>query len=40
MYNIIVTMLEDDIPLQDIATQLDIPIRQVRAIEADFYEFI
>jgi cytoskeletal protein RodZ len=40
MYKIIVAMLEDNVPLQDIATQLDISIRQVRAIEADFYEFI
>jgi hypothetical protein len=40
MYKIIIDLLEDDIPLQDIAAQLDIPIRQVRAIEADFYEFI
>lgn len=40
MYKIIIDLLEDNTPLQDIADQLDIPIRQVRAIEADFYEFI
>jgi hypothetical protein len=40
MYQVIVDMLEADIPLGEIASQLDIPIRQVRAIEADFYEFV
>jgi uncharacterized protein (DUF433 family) len=40
MYKKIVEMLEQDIPLQDIADELDLPIKQVRAIEADFYEFI
>lgn len=33
-------MLESDIAVQDIAAKLDIPVRQVKAIEADFYEFI
>ena len=40
MYKKIVEMLEQDIPLQAIADELDLPIKQVRAIEADFYEFI
>jgi hypothetical protein len=40
MYKKIVAMLELDIPLQTIADHLDLPIRQIRAIEADFYEFI
>lgn len=40
MYAKIVEMLEQDIALQDIADQLDIPVCQVRAIESDFYEFI
>ena len=40
MYNVIVEMLEADIEVEEIARQLDLPVRQVRAIEADFYEFI
>jgi len=40
MYQVIIEMLEENIPLQEIAERLDIPVRQVRAIEADFYEFI
>ena len=40
MYTKIGEMLEQDIPLQDIADYFDLPIKQVRAIEADFYEFI
>lgn len=36
----IVEMLEANVPLEDISTQLDLPIRQIRAIEADYYEFI
>ena len=40
MYKIIVEMLESNMSLESIAKQLDLPIRQIRAIEADFYEFI
>lgn len=40
MYTVIVEMLEANIPLQAIADQLDLPIRQIRAIEADLYGFI
>jgi hypothetical protein len=40
MYKKITDMLEDDISIHEIAAKLDLPIRQVRAIEADFYEFI
>lgn len=40
MYKIIVKMLEDNLDPTVIASKLDIPVRQVRAIEADFYEFI
>jgi cytoskeletal protein RodZ len=40
MYQIIIEMLEENIPLEDIAERLDIPVRQVREIEADFYEFV
>ena len=40
MYKTIIEMLEDNIPLETIAAQLDLPIRQIRAIEADYYEFI
>ena len=40
MYKIIIAMLEDDLEPLVIASRLDIPVRQVRAIEADFYGFI
>lgn len=40
MYQMIIEMLEENIPLEEIAERLDIPVRQVREIEADFYEFI
>jgi hypothetical protein len=40
MYQVIIEMLEENIPLEEIAERLDIPVRQVREIEADFYEFI
>ena len=40
MYQMIIDMLEENIPLEEIAERLDIPVRQVREIEADFYEFI
>ena len=40
MYKIIVEMLEADVSLESIAQQLDLPIRQIKAIEVDFYAFI
>ena len=40
MYTMITLMLEDNLTPEQIAIKLDLPIRQVRAIEADFYEFI
>lgn len=40
MYKIIVEMLEANMSLEIIAEQLNLPIRQIRAIEADFYAFI
>lgn len=40
MYKIIVAMLEDDLEPIIIASRLDIPVHQVRAIEADFYGFL
>ena len=40
MYNIIIEMLEANFEAEEIALQLDLPVRQVRAIEADYFEFI
>lgn len=40
MYKVIIEMLEANLEAEEIALQLDLPIRQVRALEADFYEFI
>lgn len=40
MYKTIVAMLEDDMTPEQIATKLDLPVKQIRAIEADLYEFI
>lgn len=40
MYKMIIDMLEDNLEPIIIASRLDIPVRQVRAIEADFYGFI
>lgn len=40
MYKLIVQMLEDGMTVHAIATELNISVRQVREIEADFYEFI
>lgn len=40
MYEKIVEMLEQGFTEQAIADELDLPIKQVYAIEADFYEFI
>lgn len=40
MYKMIIAMLEDNLSVQEIATKLDIPVKQVTAIEADYYEFI
>lgn len=40
MYKMIIDMLEDDLEPIIIASKLDIPVRQVRAIEADFYGFL
>lgn len=40
MYKMIIDMLEDDLEPIIIASRLDIPVNQVRAIEADFYGFI
>lgn len=40
MYKMIVEMLEDGFTSEQIATQLDLPVRQIQEIEADLYEFI
>ena len=40
MYKIIIEMLEANLEVEEIALQLDLPVRQVRAIEADYFEFI
>jgi cytoskeletal protein RodZ len=40
MYQVIVDMLEANVAAEEIAQQLDIPVRQVRAIEEDFYQFV
>jgi hypothetical protein len=40
MYKMIVDMLEDDLSVQEIAGKLNIPVRQVTAIEADLYELV
>ena len=40
MYKMIVQMLEDGMTVHQIATELDIAVRQVKEIEADFYEFV
>lgn len=40
MYRKIVELLEADISPEEISTMLDLPIRQIRAIEADHFEFI
>lgn len=40
MYRKIVEMLESDISPEEISKILDIPVRQIRAIEADHFEFI
>lgn len=40
MYRKIVELIEQDIPLQDIANEFDLPIEQVCDILVDFYEFI
>ena len=40
MYRKIVELLESDVSPEEISTRLDLPIRQIRAIEADHFEFI
>ena len=40
MYKVIVDMLEDGLTPEQIAAKLDLPVRQIREIEADFYEFV
>lgn len=40
MYRKIVELLEADVSPEEISTMLDLPIRQIRAIEADYFEFI
>lgn len=40
MYHKIVELLEADVSPEEIAKMLDLPIRQIRAIEADYFEFI
>ncbi len=40
MYHKIVELLEADWTPEQISEELDIPIRQVRAIESDHFEFI
>lgn len=40
MYRKIVEMLEADMTPEQIATDLDLPIRQIRAIEADHFDFV
>lgn len=40
MYKMIVQMLEDGMTPEQIAEQLDLPVKQIRAIEADYFEFI
>lgn len=40
MYKIIIAMLEDDMTPEQIAVKLDLPVKQVRSIEADYFEFI
>lgn len=40
MYKMIIAMLEDDMTPEQIAAKLDLPVKQIRAIEADYFEFI
>ena len=37
-YKTIVAMLDDGMTAQQIATKLDLPVKQIMAIEADLYE--
>ena len=40
MYRKIIELLEDNVSIAEISKLLDIPIRQLRAIEADYFDFI
>lgn len=40
MYTLITEMLEDGLTPEQISQELDLPIKQIRAIEADYFEFI